>query len=113
MLRNQRSSNDFMGSTSDNYREQLTQPLPPVSQLDAQTERLAEQAEDIGWLKGQNNMLNEDNQRLEKENQALRENNERLQNRAREAGADRAAHDSVTELLNELKEALKAGKDKK
>jgi hypothetical protein len=89
------------------------QPLPPKSQLDAQTERLAEQAEDIGWLKGQNDMLNEDNRRLEQEKASLVESNQRLQSAANEASADRVSHDSVTELLDELKEALTAGKVKK
>lgn len=88
-------------------------PMPPKSQLDSQTERLAEQAEDIGWLKGQNDMLNEDNRRLEQENKDLRENNERLRNQAREAAVDSGAHQAVVEVMDELKEALKAGKVKK
>lgn len=87
------------------------QPLPPKSQLDAQTERLAEQAEDIGWLKGQNDMLNEDNRRLEQENQGLRETNERLQSRLNDVQNE--ASQSHSRLIEQIKEALPAGKDKK
>lgn len=117
MLRNRRGKNDFMGYHNDNgmggYPGQGMVPVPPISQLDATSERLAEQAEDIGWLKGQNDLLMEDNRRLEQENQALRENNERLTNQAREAAVDSGAHQAVSEVMDELKEALRAGKVKK
>lgn len=93
------------------------QPLPPKSQLDAQSERLAEQAEDIGWLKGQNDMLNEDNRKLERENQELREKNKTLQERntrlESQAAADSAGYKSGSELVNEIEEALKAKKGTK
>lgn len=102
MLRNQRSRNDFMGM-DNGYREQPMQPLPPVSQLDAQTERLAEQAEDIGWLKGQNDLLNEDNKRLETESRDLREANKTLQSRNMELekreGISKGFEQAVDELI--------------
>lgn len=78
MLRNRRSRNDFMGSDNGFDPRPPMQPLPPISQLDATSERLAEQAEDIGWLKGQNDLLNEDNQRLERTNQDLEQKNAEL-----------------------------------
>lgn len=91
------------------------QPLPPKSQLDAQTERLAEQAEDIGWLKGQNDMLNEDNRRLEQENGNLRGVNERLQRQLNEAQNESIseARTLISTSINSIKEALPSGKVKK
>lgn len=111
MLRNQRSKNDFMGYHDDMGRAHPPMlPQPPVSQLDASSERLAEQAEDIGWLKGQNDMLNEDNRRLEQDNQNLRENNERLQRQLNEVQNE--ARESGTDLVERIKEALLSGKAK-
>lgn len=113
MLRNRRSRNDFMGMSNDGYpyNQPPTPPQAPVSQLDANSERLAEQAEDIGWLKGQNDMLNEDNQRLEKDNADLRENNTRLQSQLNEV--QNLASDRHTDLVEQIKEALPSGKVKK
>lgn len=113
MLRNRRSRNDFM--RSDNgypYNEPPMPPAPPVSRLDAQQERLAEQAEDIGWLKGQNDMLSEDNVRLERENQELREANNDLRNRNSKLEREEG-HYTTTDEIKELLDAIPAGRMKK
>lgn len=112
MLRNQRSRHDFMGMSNGNYpyNQPPMPPQAPVSQLDANSERLAEQAEDIGWLKGQNDMLNEDNQRLEKENQELRERNQTLQERSTRLEREDQAYSSVSEFIEDVKKSLKGAK---
>jgi regulator of replication initiation timing len=113
MLRNQRSRNDFMGM-DNTYREQPMQPLPPKSQLDATSERLAEQAEDIGWLKAQNDLMNEDNRRLEQENKDLKDQVGTLDWRnielEREKASDKASSDVSSEIIRAVKDSLKGGK---
>lgn len=117
MLRNRRSPNDFMRNDGMYPSEPRVQSLPPVSQLDAQTERLAEQAEDIGWLKGQNDLLNEDNRRLETANQKLEERVAELHRRnvelERQESAASAAYKSGSQLVEEIEEALSARKSTK
>lgn len=119
MLRNRRNRYDFMGDNGRSMAsmEPQMQPLPPASRLDAQSERLAEQAEDIGWLKGQNDMLNEDNQRLEQTVKDLEERNSKLQERntelEKQASADREGYKSGSQLVDEIEAALAARKEKK
>lgn len=117
MLRNRRSRHDFMGMENGYSQQPPMQPLPPVSQLDAQSERLAEQAEDIGWLKGQNDLLNEDNRRLEQTNNDLEKRNADLleRNKALEmqAAAAQAGYKSGSKLVEEIEEALKDRKASK
>lgn len=114
MLRNRRNRYDFMGEEHRAYPpEQRMQPLPPISQLDAQTERLAEQAEDIGWLKGQNDLLNEDNQRLEQTVKDLEERNRTLQERNTELERKDARGVSAEALANDILDAVKTKKGAK
>lgn len=115
MLRNRRR-NDGIGYGYGADMMPYNRPPEPPAQpnlLDSTNERMLDMAETIGLLGKECEMLNEDNKRLEQENQALRENNERLTNQAREAAVDSGAHQSVVELVDELKEALRAGKGKK
>jgi FtsZ-binding cell division protein ZapB len=115
MLRNRRRNNGLGYDNGLDMMPYNRPPEPPAQPnlLDNTNERMLDMAETIGLLGKECEMLNEDNKRLEQENQALRENNERLTNQARESAVDSGAHTAVTELVDELKEALKAGKVKK
>lgn len=111
MLRNRYNPNT-MG-----YAPEQPMQQPPVSKLDPKDERLIEQSEEIGWHKGQNGLLNEDNTRLERDNEKLREENKELRekNRGYENSATRAeaGYKSGQQLVDEIEAALKAKKETK
>lgn len=112
MLRNRHNPNT-MG-----YAGEPPQPAyPPISKLDPKDERLIEQSEDNGYLKGLNEMLNEDNRRLEQENAELRGQMQEVQERntileSREAAAS-AGYKSGQQLVDEIEAALTSKKEKK
>lgn len=111
MLRNRYNPNG-MG-----YAEPPMMPTPPISRLDAKDERLVEQSEDIGYLKGQNELLDEDNRRLEQTVKDLEERNRQLQDRNTELekreSAAQAGYKTGSQLVEEIESALKSRKETK
>lgn len=103
--------------TKMGYDPGFAPPIAPVSKLDPKDERLIEQSEEIGFLKGQNDLLNEDNRRLEEDNASLRselkEARERNTELERRDSAASAGYKSGQQLVDEIESALKAKKESK
>lgn len=104
MLRNRNRNRDYIG-----YDPQPSAPAS-VSKLDPKDERLLDLSEMVGQLGGQNDLLNEDNQRLETENANLlkeyRTLTERNQELERQDTENDAGHKSVSQFIEELEEAI-------
>lgn len=104
-------SHDFMGYPSE------PQPAQRPNALDPKDERLIEQSEEIGFLKGQNDLLAEDNGRLEDDNRKLRDDNKTLKESNREyerrEESAQAGYKSGQQLVDEVEEAIKKMKGKK
>lgn len=111
MRRYRNHNNNFAGHDPDML------PIPTPSRLEPKDERLVEQAEDIGWQKGQNDLLAEDNSRLEIENAELRESNKVLQERntllERQDSEVVAESNSVSRFIDAVQQELKNRKEKK
>lgn len=113
MRRYANRNRDMMGYTN----EQPIPVKPSSSALDPKDERLVEMAEEIGWQKGQNDLLAEDNGRLEDDNRQLRDRNKELQEEniefKRQEAAASAGYKSGFELVSEIEEAVKKMKANK
>lgn len=112
MQRYANRNRDMMG-----FEPPIQQAPYMPSKLEPKDERLIEQSEEIGFLKGQNDLLVEDNVRLEDENRRLKERNQELADKVRKFEQTEnfvaGSIDSEHAIVREIKKVIEEVKGKK